>query len=205
MQDTALAQATSINAILSSFSPNRNVDWNGADLAPIQNAYDREYVARLIKTLRDLDPGNKHLRLGMNLTTPTWPFWLIYFRGKFTETHFKILRSVQHQVQGWIPIKDGAIWLKDNPEFGTCLWVVVTPLPQNTLMLGGPEEQMALPAPLNGPIFRLPAPEYEQRPSHPPPEKQRKTRDSSPKRNTVLSHVARLFVGPPKESSESES
>ena len=200
MGDIALAQPSNISAILNGFSSGRSVEWGKEDLSAIQSPYDRDYVDRLIKTLRNLDPGNKHLRLGMNLDTATWPFWLIYFKGKFTETHFRILRSVQHQVQGWVPIKDGAIWVKDNPEFGTCLWVVVTPLPQNTQMLNGPEEHLSLPAP----VFRIPALEQDPRPAHPTPEEQRRKRDTSPKRRTVLSHVARLFVGPKKDSSDSE-
>lgn len=206
MQESALSQASNISAILSGFSPNRNVEWNKVNLSSITNAYDRQYVDHLIKTLHSLDPGNKHLSLGMNLETPLWAFWLIYFKGKFTETHFRIIRSVPHTVQGWIPIKDGGIWVKDNPEFGTCLWVVVTPLPQNSMMLGAPEEHLALPPPTAGPVFRIPPSEYDPRDSrrdYPPPTEHRK-RDNSPKRRTVLSQVARLLVGAKNSSDESE-
>jgi hypothetical protein len=208
MESNVLSQVDRFTEILNQYSPNRNEDWNKVDLSGIQNVYDRKYVDELIRTLRSLDPGNKHLALGRNLQTPVWAFWLINFKGAFTETHFRIIRSINHPVQGWIPIKENGVTVKDNPDFGTCLWVWVTPLPQNSMMLTAPEPQFALPAP--APVFRAPAVDYTsheprqlyQQPP-PPEQKKQKNRDSSPKRG-MFGGVVRLLVGP-KKSSESSS
>jgi hypothetical protein len=200
MQETAISQADKLKDILSQFSSGRNVEWNNVDLDGITNAYDRRYVTDLIKTMRSLDPGNKHLRLGMNLEMAIWAFWLIHFKGEFTETHFRIIRSIPHSVQGWVPIKDGGIRVKANVDFGVCLWVFVDPLPQNSLLLGGPPEHLMLPSPGPAPVFRVP----DQTPAPNEKQKKQRSRDESPKRG-LLGGMVRLLVGPKKSSEGSES
>jgi hypothetical protein len=197
-----------ITAILQQFAStgtNRTVDWGQIDLSGIQNTYDREYVRELIGTLRNLDPGNKHLSLGMNLETLQWGFWLINFKGKFTETHFRIIRAVPHAVQGWTPIKDGNIWVKDNSEFGTCLWVIVTPMPASNVLLSGSERPQLQPAP-----FQFAQPQLQQQPHYqpalpaPPQEEPRRTRDSSPKRTSMFTKALRVLIGPPERDASDD-